>query len=151
MNVRYATNKDAKSIIENNILLAKESENETLNPPTVKKGVKALLCHPEKGFYLVVEEKSCIIGQLMITYEWSDWRNTAIWWIQSVYVKKKHRKKGVFSILFQEIRKQAKKQHIPLLRLYVHKTNINAQNVYEKRNMIKGNYLLFEIPVEHEQ
>ena len=146
MQIRKATIQDASTIIQNNILLAKESEEETLDQNIVKNGVENLFSHPEKGFYMVVTENEQIIGQLMITFEWSDWRNTDIWWIQSVYVHKQYRKKGVFSSLFEEIKKQAKNEHIPILRLYVHKDNVSAQAVYEKRKMTKGTYLFFEIP-----
>jgi GNAT superfamily N-acetyltransferase len=148
MQIRRATIHDTAIIIENNKLLAKESENEILNPATVKQGVISLFSHPEKGFYLVAEKNDTIVGQLMITYEWSDWRNTDIWWIQSVYIHKDHRKQAVFSSLFNEVRNQAKKEHIPLLRLYVHKENNIAQQVYEKLEMNKGTYIFYEIPVE---
>ncbi|MDG6218865.1 MAG: GNAT family N-acetyltransferase [Candidatus Thermoplasmatota archaeon] len=148
MQVRFATNKDAKSIIEHNMLLATESENESLHLATVEQGVKTLLSHSEKGFYLVAEENKKVIGQLMITFEWSDWRNTSIWWIQSVYVHKDYRKKGVFSSLFNEVKRLAKEQDIPLLRLYVHKDNASAHHVYEKQNMTAGLYRFYEIAVE---
>ena len=148
MQIRRATVQDATVIIENNKLLAKESENEILNPATVKQGVISLFSHPEKGFYLVAGKNDTIVGQLMITYEWSDWRNTDIWWIQSVYIHKDYRKQGVFSSLFNEVRNQAKKEKIPLLRLYVHKENTSAQQVYEKREMKKGTYIFYEIPVD---
>ena len=148
MQIRKATTKDISVITDHNILLALESEDEVLNPTIVKQGVKSLLSHPEKGFYLVAEQENAIIGQLMITFEWSDWRNIDIWWIQSVYISKKYRKKGIFTALFDEIKKRAEKEHIPLLRLYVHKENTAAQYVYEKRKMIKGTYLFYEIPVE---
>lgn len=148
MQIRKATIQDASTIIQNNILLAKESEEETLDQNIVEKGVENLFSHPEKGFYVVVTENEKVIGQLMITFEWSDWRNTDIWWLQSVYVHKQYRKKGVFSALFSEIRSLAKKERIPILRLYVHKDNTNAQAVYEKRKMAKGTYLFYEIPTE---
>jgi ribosomal protein S18 acetylase RimI-like enzyme len=149
MQIRRATIKDIPIITEHNILLAQESEGESLNPTIVKLGVKSLFSHPEKGFYLVAEKENSIIGQLMITFEWSDWRNTDIWWIQSVYISKQYRKKGVFTALFDEIKKQATKEHIPLLRLYVHKENTSAQQVYEKLDMIKGTYIFYEIGLEN--
>jgi len=149
MHVRRGTISDIQTIIENNILLAKESENEILDNLTVKNGVKTLLNTPEKGFYLVAEKNGIVIGQLMITYEWSDWRNVDIWWIQSVYVQKRYRREGVFSALFNKARKLAKNHHIPLLRLYVHKDNTPAQHVYEKRKMIQGTYLLYEISIQN--
>jgi ribosomal protein S18 acetylase RimI-like enzyme len=145
MQIRKAAIEDAPAIVENNILLANESEGEILDKSIVEQGVKNLLSHPKKGFYVVITEEEKIIGQLMITFEWSDWRNTDIWWIQSVYVHKTYRNKGVFSALFNEIKKQAKKEQIPILRLYVHKENVSAQKVYEKRKMKKGTYLFYEI------
>lgn len=147
MQIRRATKNDSSAIIKHNILLAKESEGEKLDLVIAKKGVETLFSHPEKGFYLVAEEDNRIIGQLMITFEWSDWRNKDIWWIQSVYVEKDHREKGVFTELFNEIKKQAQNQDVPLLRLYVHKHNINAQKVYEKRNMTKGTYVFYELSI----
>lgn len=146
MQIRHASIHDADAIIKNNILLAKESENETLKNSTVEKGVKTLLKNSKKGFYLLAEEDEIIIGQLMITFEWSDWRNTDIWWIQSVYVHKQFRRKGVFTALFNKVRSQAQKQKIPLLRLYVHKDNRSAQQVYEKI-MKHGTYLFYEITI----
>jgi len=148
MQIRRATTEDIPVITEHNILLAQESEDESLNPTIVKQGVTRLFSHHEKGFYLVAEQDDAVIGQLMITFEWSDWRNTDIWWIQSVYISKQYRKKGVFTALFDEIKKLAKKEQIPLLRLYVHKENTSAQHVYEKRKMIKGTYLFYETAVE---
>ena len=149
MQIRRATTKDASAIIEHNIQLAKETENEHLDPLIAKQGVHTLFSHPEKGFYLVAEENDTILGQLMITFEWSDWRNKNIWWIQSVYVHKEYRGQGVFTGLYNEIQKQAKKQDIPLLRLYVHRDNKSAQQVYDKKGMIKGTYIFYETSVEH--
>jgi len=144
MQIKCATTNDATAIINNNILLAKESEQVILQKEIVEEGVISLFSHPEKGFYLVAKEKNTVIGQLMITFEWSDWRNTDIWWIQSVYVHQDYRNKGVFSALFHDIKKRAENKKIPLLRLYVHKDNISAQQVYEKKDMKKENYMLYE-------
>ena len=148
MQMRRATTKDASAIINHNIQLAKESEDEHLDPLIAKQGVHTLFSHPEKGFYLIAEENDTIIGQLMITFEWSDWRNQDIWWIQSIYVQKEYREKGVFTALYKEIQKQAKQHHIPLLRLYVHKDNEHAQQVYDKKGMKKGTYIFYETIVE---
>ena len=139
MQVRKALKEDIAVLVENNLLLAKESENEQLDKELVKKGVTTLFSHPEKGFYIVVENDGDIIGQLMITFEWSDWRNSDIWWIQSVYIRSDFRKKGVFTTLFDVVKKQAKKNDVPLLRLYVHNTNKNAQKVYEAKKMKTSN------------
>lgn len=148
MHIRHATLKDANTICENNIRMAYESEHVNLSRPTVFDAVKTLLTNKEKGFYLVAEQENEIIGQLMITYEWSDWRNSTIWWIQSVYVTPHHRKKGVFLSLYNEIKKQAKEQHITLLRLYVHDQNHSAINVYENIDMKRKSYIIFETTID---
>ncbi len=148
MHIRHATLKDANTICENNIRMAYESERINLSKPIAFEAVKTLLADKEKGFYLVAEQENEIIGQLMITYEWSDWRNSTIWWIQSVYVKPSHRKKGVFLSLFNEIKKQAKEHHITLLRLYVHDQNLSAINVYENIDMKRKSYIIFETTID---
>ena len=132
MKIRTAKIGDAEAIAAQNISLAKESENIVLKPETVLEGVKALLSDKKKGFYLVAEENDTIVGQLMITVEWSDWRNKPIWWVQSVYVQKEWRKKGVFTQLLDYIRQKARKQGVAFLRLYAHKNNRPALQVYEK-------------------
>jgi GNAT superfamily N-acetyltransferase len=132
MKIRTAKIEDAEAITAQNISLAKESEHILLNPETVLVGVKALLSDKNKGFYIVAEENETIIGQLMITCEWSDWRNKPIWWVQSVYVQKEWRKKGVFTKLLNYIQQKARRQAVVFLRLYMHKQNRSAQKVYEK-------------------
>jgi len=127
-----ATKEDAKAITSQNIALAKESENIILNTETVLAGVKALLSDKKKGFYLVAEENNIIVGQVMITVEWSDWRNKPIWWVQSVYIQKDSRKKKVFTQLLAYVRQKACRQGVAFLRLYAHKDNISALDVYEK-------------------
>lgn len=143
MNIRFATLNDAETIAKNSVLLAKESEdldvtlNETLN------GVKGILNDPVKGFYLVAEDKGDIIGELMITYEWSDWRGKNMWWIQSAYVDKTWRKKGVFKQLVEEVKKLAKENNVDIIRLYVHNENKNAMKVYDRIGMKKC-YTVYE-------
>jgi len=132
MKIRMATKEDAKAITSQNIALAKESENIILNTETVLAGVKALLSDKKKGFYLVAEENNIIVGQVMITVEWSDWRNKPIWWVQSVYIQKDSRKKKVFTQLLAYVRQKACRQGVAFLRLYAHKDNISALDVYEK-------------------
>ncbi len=132
MKIRTAKIGDAEAITAQNISLAKESENIILKPETVLAGVKTLLFDKKKGFYLVAEENDTIVGQLMITVEWSDWRNKPIWWVQSVYVQKEWRKRGVFTQLLDYIQQKAHKQGVAFLRLYAHKNNRSALQVYEK-------------------
>ena len=143
MRIRTAKIKDAKAIAQQNILLAKESENILLNPKIVLAGVKALLSDKKKGVYLVAEEKDTIIGQLMITCEWSDWRNKQIWWVQSVYVQKEWRKKGIFTQLLDYAQEQACKKHVAFLRLYMHNQNSSALKVYEKTGWKQEPYIVF--------
>lgn len=132
MKIQLARKRDAEAITAQNITLAKESENILLNHETTLAGVKALLSDKKKGFYLVAEENKTIIGQVMITVEWSDWRNRPIWWVQSVYVQKEWRNKGVFTKLLDHVRQIAHQQGIAFLRLYVHQNNKSALQVYKK-------------------
>jgi len=145
MLIRNATLDDAEILAQQNVILAKESENMTVTPQIALAGVKAILTDPHKGFYLVAEENKTIIGQLMVTYEWSDWSNTMMWWIQSVYTKKEWRHHGVFSQLLNEIKHRAKKQHVKILRLYTHTTNINAQKAYDATGWEKKPYYIYQL------
>ncbi|MCK7509419.1 MAG: GNAT family N-acetyltransferase [Desulfobacterales bacterium] len=94
--IRDASLSDAPTIARFNALMALETENLTLDESRLLNGVRAVLQDPAKGFYCVAEMDGAVVGQLMITYEWSDWRNATFWWIQSVYVEKSVRSKGVF-------------------------------------------------------
>jgi GNAT superfamily N-acetyltransferase len=145
MKIRAAKIGDAEAIATQNIFLAKESEYIILNPKTVLTGVKALLSDTKKGFYLVAEENDSIIGQLMITFEWSDWRNKPIWWVQSVYVQKEWRKKGVFTQLLDYIQQKARRQGVTFLRLYMHKQNKSALKVYEKTGWKQDPYMVYHL------
>ena len=144
MNIRKAILGDAEAIATQNILLAKESEQLILYVKTVFAGVNALLSDKKKGFYIVAEEDNEIIGQMMITFEWSDWRNANIWWIQSVYVQKKWRKKKIFTKLFDYIQQQACQHHVSILRLYTYESNTVAQAVYQQIGMQKEPYMFYQ-------
>jgi GNAT superfamily N-acetyltransferase len=144
MLICIATQEDAKEISKNNIKMAKETEKITITSHISLQAVINLINNPSKGFYLIAKKNKEIIGQLMITYEWSDWRNNTIWWIQSVFVKPLFRKKGVFFDLYNYIKKMAKDQDIELLRLYVHNENYTAISVYESLGMKKKSYTIFE-------
>jgi GNAT superfamily N-acetyltransferase len=151
MKIRKSKLGDAEVIAAQNILLAEESENIHLSFETVFRGVTSLLSDKRKGFYVVAEENSNIIGQMMITFEWSDWRNTNIWWIQSVYIQKQWRKKGIFTKIFQYIQKQALKNQVKILRLYVYEHNIDAQRVYQRIGMEKQSYVIFQQEITDEK
>jgi GNAT superfamily N-acetyltransferase len=146
VSLRQATLSDAPTIARFNALLASETEQITLDQNRLLKGVEALLRDSTKGFYLVAVSDNVIVGQLMITYEWSDWRNGVFWWIQSVYVEKAARGTGVFKMLFEHVYALAKS--LPAvcgLRLYVEKTNTRAKRTYERLSMHSSHYELYEM------
>ena len=149
MIISKATVEDALHIVQNNMFLAEESEGEHLVYDTVLKGVHGVLTDDHKGFYLVAKAQNDIIGQLMITFEWSDWRNENIWWVQSVYVSKDHRHTGVFTKLLQEVKQRALKQNVSLLRLYVHTQNTHAIRVYHQSKWQEKTYQFFEKQVKN--
>jgi GNAT superfamily N-acetyltransferase len=129
-----------------NTSLAWETEGKRLDPETITRGLQNLLRRPELGFYLIAEVEGEVAGALMITTEWSDWRNGLFWWIQSVYVRAEYRRQGVFKLLFEEVKQQARKdEEVCGLRLYVEHTNHTAQRAYSALGMEETGYRLFEI------
>jgi GNAT superfamily N-acetyltransferase len=144
--IREATLADARVIADFNVRLADETEGLRLDPARVQAGVDAILKDPSKGIYFVAEMDGVVVGQTMITYEWSDWRNGNLWWIQSVYVKAEFRGQGVFQRLFQHIRALAsRKNDVAALRLYVHAENERAHRSYQKLGMSRTKYEVFEL------
>jgi len=128
-----------------NVELAKESENLLLDPARVKAGVGALLCDPAKGTYFVAEAGGAVVGQLLITHEWSDWRNGDFWWLQSVYVRSDFRRRGVFQALFDHVLASAKRQgDVAGIRLYVEKHNDPALKTYHRLGLEETHYLVLE-------
>jgi GNAT superfamily N-acetyltransferase len=145
MLIQEATDRDVKYLVEFNAAMAYETEHKQLNATILTNGVKAVLNSLEKGKYFIAEIEGEVVGQLLITTEWSDWRNGFFWWIQSVYVKSEHRRKGVFKALYQHVEALARQTPgICGLRLYVEKDNHRAQQTYEDLGMLKTHYLLFE-------
>ena len=143
--IRKANSKDIDTIALFQVEMALETENYLLNLTTVSKGVAAVITKKNLGEYFIVEENGKAIASLLITYEWSDWRNAMIWWIQSVYVIKEYRRKGIFTKLYQHIKSQVlNDNNIGGIRLYVDKTNLNAQETYRKVAMNGEHYQLFE-------
>src|SRR5689334_19230180 len=121
--------------------MAWETERRRLKPATVRRGVAALIKSPPRGTYFVAEDKGEVVGQLLITYEWSDWRNGNFWWIQSVYVREDFRGCGVFRALFAHIEALAKRRRdVCGLRLYVEAHNKGAQKTYARLGMKKTVY-----------
>jgi ribosomal protein S18 acetylase RimI-like enzyme len=149
MHVRLATGDDAAVIASHNVALAKESEGYSLDQETALEGVTMLLQQAEKGFYMVAEDGDVLIGQVMITFEWSDWRARDIWWLQSIYVKPQWRRKGVMRALISAVSRLAAKQHVPELRLYVHMDNDAAIQAYRHIQMQKLTYFVFALSVDH--
>ena len=144
--IRQATHLDIPTIVAFNISMASETEDKGLNPTILQQGVSEVLSNPVKGFYLLAVLSETVVGQLMITYEWSDWRNGYFWWIQSVYVNQDHRKRGVYKALNEEVLNLARLNGgICGIRLYVDKDNTDAQQVYRNLGMSESNYDMYEI------
>jgi GNAT superfamily N-acetyltransferase len=143
--IRRAKVEDAAFIVSCQINMAMETEKVTLENYNITQGVKSVFENPTKGFYIVatIGDKEC--GCLMITPEWSDWRNAWVWWIQSVYVLPEYRSIGVFSLMYNFVRQQViDRKDISGIRLYVDNTNKSAQEVYTRMGMNGGHYRTFE-------
>lgn len=147
MKTRIANISDVKVLAENNRLLALESEQVVLDPKVVVAGVESVVADSAKGFYVVATVDECIVGQLMITYEWSDWKNQQMWWIQSVYVQQQWRKKGVFIALLHAVKNLAHLRGVKLLRLYVYNKNLIAKKVYDQVGMHEKEYTIYELDI----
>ena len=131
-------------IAEFNQRLATETEDKTLADELIQSGVEALLADPGRGRYFLAELDGQVVGQLMITYEWSDWRNGLFWWIQSVYVTPAARRNGVFSTLYRHVSLQARKSGACGIRLYVEMANTRAQQTYKAMGMVNTTYQVME-------
>jgi GNAT superfamily N-acetyltransferase len=142
--VRPATPADAPVIARFNRLLAAESEGLDLDPATVAAGVAAVLADPVKGAYFIAEIAGEPVGQLMLTVEWSDWRNGPVYWIQSVYVVAERRNSGVFRALWDRGVATARAAGARAIRLYVEEANAAAQEAYLRVGMHRSGYLVFE-------
>ncbi len=142
---RDANINDHKAIVEFQQKMALETEHFVLNNTTVSAGVFAVLNDSLKGKYHVVEDNGKVISSLLTTFEWSDWRNARVIWIQSVYVLNEYRERGVFKYMYDEIKKmvQSNSQYAGI-RLYVDRTNEKAIKVYKSMGMESEHYLLFE-------
>lgn len=143
--LKKATPKDAEEIAMLQVLMAKETENLELHYETVLSGANTVINDPGRGFYLLAVEEGTIKGCLMILYEWSDWRNSSVLWIHSVYVKPEYRKQGIYTLMYSEIQRMVNENEgYAGIRLFVDKTNNKAQKVYEKCGMNGEHYKLFE-------
>lgn len=144
--VREAVVNDWPTIVEFNRRLAHETESLALDGPTLEAGVKAALADATKARYFVAcAAAGQIVGQMMHTYEWSDWRNGDIWWLQSVYVHPDYRSQGVFRLLFEFVERRAKEDPgVVGLRLYVEDHNERARAVYERLGLSAAGYGVME-------
>jgi len=150
LKVRLATREDASTIASFSAAMALETEGRRLDPDRLYDGTIALLESPDRGFFMVAELEQAddrqLLGQLMITYEWSDWRNGAFWWIQSVYVDPAWRRQRVFRRMHETVMATAKTSpNVCGVRLYVEESNGAAQAVYRKVGLTPSSYAIFEI------
>ena len=145
MRVRQATSADAPPLIEFNRAMARETEGKELLPEVIGAGVRALLANPAAGFYVVAESEGRVVGALLITKEWSDWRNGTFWWIQSVYVQPEFRRQGVYKSLYRHVQAMAANDPgVCGFRLYVERENTRAQATYRSLGMKETHYRVFE-------
>jgi ribosomal protein S18 acetylase RimI-like enzyme len=125
--------------------MARETEGIELIPEVISAGVKAMIENPQMGFYLVVELDNGIQASLMVTTEWSDWRNGMFWWIQSVYVRPAYRRQGLYRELYERVKEMAEQEPAVCgYRLYVERDNVNAQKTYQSLGMSETDYKLCE-------
>ena len=147
--VRRACPDDCETIAGFNVQLALETERKYLEIATIKEGVRTILTEPRHGCYFVACIESRIVGQVMHTREWSDWRNGEFWWLQSVYVHPDHRRQGVFRELYRHLVQLAKRTPgVVGIRLYVEQHNATARQVYESIGFAATGYTVLEQRVD---
>jgi ribosomal protein S18 acetylase RimI-like enzyme len=135
LEIQPATRADVAAIAHFQICMAEETESKQLDPEIVNAGVEQVLADPTKGFYLVARR-------------WSDWRNSNVWYFQSVYILPEHRGQKIFRIMFDKVKEMAQQQNILFVRLYVEMDNTHAQNVYEKLGMKRMPYYMYDMKLE---
>lgn len=143
--VRDATDADIAFLTDANAAMALETERKVLDRDTLQRGVHAVFAQPQRGFYLIAQRGSRVVGCLLVTREWSDWRNGDWWWLQSVYVVPEARRSGVFRALYSEVERRAHEaSDVVGLRLYVEQENTRAQATYKTLGMSPACYDLYE-------
>ncbi len=147
--IRDATPADAEVIAEFNTQIAWETEHQQLDPAVALRGAQEGLVRPDLCRYFVAEQEGRVVGQAMVTYEWSDWHAGLCWWIQSVFVRPECRGQGVFQSLYRHIVTLARADtSVRNLRLYVEKDNRRAMAAYEKLGMVPSGHVVYQIPPE---
>ena len=145
VSIRVARAGDAPALAGFNRAMARETESRILETGHLLPGVEAVLRDPANGFFVVAESGEDIVGALLITYEWSDWRNGRFWWIQSVYVRPEHRRRGVYRQLHEFVRERARARgDVVGFRLYVERENTGAQRTYAALGMGETAYRMYE-------
>ena len=145
IHVRDATGDDAALVCDFNARLARESEGKELDLALLRPGVAAVLADRHKGRYFIAEDDGQVVGQLAITFEWSDWRNGWFWWVQSVYVVPEARRRGVFRALYRHVEQAARADpEVIGIRLYVERENTAAHGTYLKMGMAWAGYHVME-------
>lgn len=142
--LRPAGPEDVDRIVLFNQAMARESEGRELDRGVLRAGVESLLSDPARGTYYVAEREGTVVGQLLVTTEWSDWRDAEIWWIQSVYVSREARRTGVYRALHDYVRRRARASGAAGLRLYVDRDNRPARETYAELGMRESHYVMYE-------
>jgi GNAT superfamily N-acetyltransferase len=142
--IRRAGPGDVDRIVLFNQAMARETEGRELDRGILRDGVERLLEDPRRGVYWVAELDGEVAAQLLVTTEWSDWRNAEVWWIQSVYVSREHRREGLYRALHATVRRAAREAGAAGLRLYVDRDNVPAQETYASLGMRRSNYRMYE-------
>ena len=146
--IREATREDTENIVRFQEGMALETEGKVLDQVLLRDGITAIFDSSQKGFYIVAEVGSVVVGSLLITYEWSDWRNATFWWIQSVFIDANWRRKGVYRSMYDYVVNVAKsRKDICGIRLYVERTNTIAQETYKDLGMTHSHYDLYETDI----
>lgn len=146
IHVRPARADDLETIVRFNTAMAQETEDKALDAATLRAGVAAVLKDAGKGRYFMADSDGQPVGQTLLTWEWSDWRNGLFWWIQSVYVAPDQRGRGIYSAIYRHILDAAQAApEVCGIRLYVDKTNTSASRVYEALGMSAAHYNMYEV------
>lgn len=145
MNIRLAHRDDTDALIEFNHAMAMETEGKGLDRDILRPGVEAVFSDHNRGFYVVAGDDDHIVGGLMVTSEWSDWRNAWFWWIQSVYIKPEARGQHLYSRMYEFVKERARDAgDVCGFRLYVETDNSHARSVYDAVGMSASHYLMYE-------